>query len=121
MEYILKEHTFMLGGIRRFRVRRSTERCLIYYYYRNSISLVYNNKYYISISSMSKKYGIPGWRLGWVVADKNIIYKTNNQTISLELTNGSSINFISNYLTRINSFIQNRRYIESHMTGCYFL
>lgn len=35
----------------------------------------YDYKYYISISSMSKKYGIPGWRLGWIVADENIIYK----------------------------------------------
>ncbi len=33
----------------------------------------YESEYYISISSMSKKYGIPGWRLGWIVANKKYI------------------------------------------------
>lgn len=37
--------------------------------------LCYYNKNMIVVNSLSKKYGLTGWRIGYMIADKSIIYR----------------------------------------------
>lgn len=74
----------------------------------------FKSKKKIIVSSLSKAYGLPGLRIGWMLADKDIIQKCMNlrhytslcsnvfgETIAVKVLNESE-----NYLSQTNEFVQ---------------